>query len=99
MDYKKGCCYFLFGFYDRNLKFPLIQTFVYLCDEVDEHGVRTWFFQSPEFFNEHIEIEKNIFGLDGVIALKKENLDAMEDCMGLMHSLQKFDETTPTIDS
>jgi hypothetical protein len=63
-----GNCYYLFGFHDKDLLFPCIQTLVYVGVDDDPEGGRYWLFRElPEQTSAANEQE--------LIGIEEDNLD------------------------
>jgi hypothetical protein len=90
--FQKGQCYFLLGYYDRQFRFPYIQTFVYIGKNLESAG-RTqledrWYFQSPQFFLERGATPLQDFSEDsGIMTATQEALDGFVDSQGLISEL------------
>lgn len=90
--FERGCCYFLLGYYDREFRFPLIQTYVYVGKNLDGDSDASdhWYFQDPEAFL-RAQRDKNGVSVDdsGIITATKESLEGFFDLTGLLAELSR----------
>lgn len=49
MQFSIGQCYFHLSFFDKELRLPEIETYVFI-GEVTSSGSRVWYFKNPESF-------------------------------------------------
>jgi hypothetical protein len=83
-----GACYFLLGFYDQKLKFPYIQSFIFLGKNLfPPIGDELWYFQQPDYFAENFAIEYDSLENSGVITIGVDGIDAVSDINGLIEAL------------
>ncbi len=90
--FKEGRCYFLLGYYDREFRFPYIQTFVYIGKNLESAG-RTqaedrWYFQNPQLFMERGAASLQDFSEDsGIMTATHEALEGFVDWQELIREL------------
>ncbi len=87
-------CYFLLGYYDRDFRFPYIQTFVYLgknLEAVGQEGVEDrWYFQDPLSFLKRGGAPLSDYSEDsGIMTATREALDGFVDRQELTRELQE----------
>lgn len=88
--FEPGHYYFLLGYYDREFRFPLIQTYVFIGKNIEGDGTAEdrWYFQEPKAFLRRQRDDAGIGDTEsGIITATKESLEGFVDLSGLIAEL------------
>lgn len=89
-----GQCYFLLGYYDEDLRFPSISSYVFVGknifpDDKSGQGDR-WYFQEPTSYLTHGAFRpQGPAPADDILAVDYDALDGIRDWAGLIDELAK----------
>lgn len=92
--FRIGRCYFLLGYYDREFRFPYIQSFVYVGKNLESVGCNPkedrWYFQDPQLFIERGATSLQDFSEDsGIMTATQDALDGFVDAHELARELTR----------
>jgi hypothetical protein len=88
----QGRCYFIVSYADEDLRFPLIETYVYVGIDIYPHGSgnKLWYFKQPDAFvksgNSAEESERNDF-----VCLDEATLGLVSDIPDLVGKLTEVE--------
>lgn len=89
INYEPGQCYFMFGYCDRDLRIPDIDTYIFLGRNVfGPKSEDRWYFQEARSFVEHGRITTTSDpNYEHVMAITKDALSNFVDWRGLIEEL------------